>query len=284
MRPSTMIGIGLIVALLAVGAAIPAAAGGWAVVTLDSLPEGVVPGVDFTVGFTVRQHGVTLLSDLNPAPVVTAKHTESSEVVRSIAAAQGGPGHYTAQLSLPSPGEWYWGILAFGPEAQSMPPLVVSPAEVSTASEPASRPTVLAVMAAGLALLGIGLALRRQYAVSGLTIILAAVLAGAFFAGVELSPSVAEANPVAAMDEGAALFVAKGCIVCHVNTDIAQSESTSPSIGPDLTHYSNDPAFLSRWLDKPASVRPATTMPDLGLSADEIDALITFLNGGEGGA
>jgi cytochrome c2 len=57
------------------------------------------------------------------------------------------------------------------------------------------------------------------------------------------------------------------------------SESISISIGPDLTLYSNDPAFLARWLAGPASVRPATTMPDLGLKAGEIDALIAFLNG-----
>src|SRR3990170_1074323 len=193
MKARSLIGVGLVVLVLGVGTVVPGFAGGWAVVTLDSLPEGVVPGVDFTIGFTVRQHGVTLLSDLNPAPVVTAKHTESDEVVRSIAAPEGGPGHYAAQLSLPSSGEWYWGILAFGPEAQSMPPLVVSAARASAASEPASMPTALAVMAAGLAVLGIGLAFRRHFAVSGLAIILAAVLGGMSFAGVDPSPSIAEA-------------------------------------------------------------------------------------------
>jgi len=279
MKARSLIGVGLVVLVLGVGTVVPGFAGGWAVVTLDSLPEGVVPGVDFTIGFTVRQHGVTLLSDLNPAPVVTAKHTESDEVVRSIAAPEGGPGHYAAQLSLPSSGEWYWGILAFGPEAQSMPPLVVSAARASAASEPASMPTALAVMAAGLAVLGIGLAFRRHFAVSGLAIILAAVLGGVFFAGVDPSPSIAEAIPVAATDEGAALFVAKGCVVCHVNGNVQESESFSLSIGPDLTRYSNDPAFLAGWLADPADVRPTAKMPDLELNPDEIDALIAFLNG-----
>ena len=283
MRPSTMIGIGLIVALLAVGAAIPAAAGGWAVVTLDSLPEGVVPGVDFTVGFTVRQHGVTLLSDLNPAPVVTARNTATGEVVRSTAD-DDGRGHYSARLTLPTAGEWTWGIQAFGGQVQPMPAIAVSGAAPPSLESPGrAAPAALGVVAAGVAALGIGLAIRRRFVISGIAIVLAAIAAGASIGGNPPASSTVEAAAPSALDQGAALFVAKGCIVCHVNTDIAQSESTSPSIGPDLTHYSNDPAFLSRWLDKPASVRPATTMPDLGLSADEIDALITFLNG-EGGA
>jgi cytochrome c2 len=89
----------------------------------------------------------------------------------------------------------------------------------------------------------------------------------------------AEAAPPVAVDQGAALFVAKGCVVCHVNGDVPQSESISSSIGPDLSQYSNDPVFLSRWLADPADVRPATSMPNLRLQADEIQALIVFLNG-----
>src|SRR3989304_4818403 len=102
---------------------------------------------------------------------------------------------------------------------------------------------------------------------------------GARPAGPEPSPSSAEGIPVAAMDEGAALFVTKGCVVCHVNGNVQESESFSLSIGPDLTRYSNDPAFLAGWLADPADVRPGTKMPDLGLKPDEIDALIAFLNG-----
>jgi cytochrome c2 len=75
------------------------------------------------------------------------------------------------------------------------------------------------------------------------------------------------------------LFVAIGCVVCHVNSNVQESESFSLSIGPDLTRYGNDPAFLAGWLADPVSVRPTATMPDLGLKPDEIDALIAFLNG-----
>ena len=282
MNASKMIGIGLIVTTLAVIAIVPAFAGGWAVVTLDTLPQGVAPGVAFRIGFTVRQHGITPISDLDPAPDVMANNIQTGEVVRSTAVDDGAPGHYSAGLSLPSAGEWSWGIRAFGGQQQPMPPIVVAsskPLAVTRATAAAPAPTALAIVSGALAVLGIGLAFRRRFVVSGVAILLAAIVAGAAMRSGEPAPSIAEAAPPVAVDQGEALFVAKGCIVCHVNRDMPDSESISISIGPDLTLYSNDPAFLARWLAGPASVRPATTMPDLGLKAGEIDALIAFLNG-----
>src|SRR3990170_408583 len=176
MKASRMIGIGLTAALLAVGGAFPAFAGGWAVVTLDSLPRGVTPGAAFTIGFTVRQHGVTLLSNLDPAPQVTAKNVETSAVVRSTADADGGMGHYSARLTLPTTGEWTWGIQAFGSQVQPMPSIVVSSSAQSPVGAPAALPGALAVLglaSAGLAALGIGLALRRRFAISATATLLA---------------------------------------------------------------------------------------------------------------
>ena len=281
MKASRMIGIGLTVALLAVGVAIPAFAGGWAVVTLDSLPQGVAPGAAFTIGFTVRQHGVTPLSNLDPAPQVTAKNAQTGEVVRSTATDDGPRGHYVARLTFPSSGEWSWGIQAFGGQ-QPMPPILVADADPSVsevASAAAPTPTVLGIVSAVLAALGIGLAFRRRFVISGIVILLAAVGAGVSMRGSEWVPPAPEAAPPATQAQGAALFVAKGCVVCHVNRSVQESESSSLSIGPDLTRYSNDPAFLAGWLAEPVSVRPTATMPDLGLKPDEIDALIAFLNG-----
>lgn len=75
-------------------------------------------------------------------------------------------------------------------------------------------------------------------------------------------------------EEGAALFRAKGCVSCHRHAAVAQGGT---SIGPDLTAYEADPAFLRRWLADPAAVRPGTLMPDLELDEDEIEVLIAFL-------
>ena len=77
--------------------------------------------------------------------------------------------------------------------------------------------------------------------------------------------------------QGAALFRAKGCVTCHRHEAV---DAGAGGIGPDLTHYQADPAFLRRWLRDPAAVRPGTRMPNLGLEPAEIEALIAFLNSG----
>jgi mono/diheme cytochrome c family protein len=151
------------------------------------------------------------------------------------------------------------------------------------AAEPASSPVPIALAAAALAVAGIGLAFRRRFVLSGVAIAVAAVVGGASMARSTPAVTVAEAASLSAYDQGAALFLAKGCVVCHMNRDLVDSESFALSIGPDLSQYSNDPAFLLGWLADPAAVRAGAQMPDLELSAEEIESLIAFLNG-EGGA
>ena len=142
-----------------------------------------------------------------------------------------------------------------------------------------ASPAALGVVCAGLAVLGIGLAIRRRFVASGIAIVVAVVAIVVSMRGSPPASPTSEAVAPIVLERGAALFVAKGCVVCHANGDLPGYETISISIGPDLTHYSNDPAFLGQWLANPAAVRPAAAMPDLGLSAAEIDALIVFLNG-----
>ncbi|MFZ0548890.1 MAG: c-type cytochrome [Candidatus Promineifilaceae bacterium] len=78
------------------------------------------------------------------------------------------------------------------------------------------------------------------------------------------------------VSEGAALFVAKGCVICHRN-DAVRTPDFSAQIGPNLTHYQPDPDFVRAWLHDPASIRPDTEMPNLNLSDEEIEALLAFL-------
>jgi mono/diheme cytochrome c family protein len=90
--------------------------------------------------------------------------------------------------------------------------------------------------------------------------------------------------------DGKALFLAKGCATCHQHA--AVSTNNSVSIGPNLTHYTNSPDFLRRWLADPQAVRPqaapaygpSDVMPNLHLNPDEIEALIAFINSSAGGA
>src|SRR5690349_4740642 len=94
------ISIGL--ALLLVLTFIPSVfAGGWAVITLDELPMDVVAGEPLTIGFTVRQHGITLMDGLYPT--VTAMPAKGDSLLVN-AEPDDRPGHYTATLTFPQEG------------------------------------------------------------------------------------------------------------------------------------------------------------------------------------
>lgn len=88
----------------------------------------------------------------------------------------------------------------------------------------------------------------------------------------------ATGTTVSLADEGAALFLAKGCARCHQHDGAPPSGLESLHVGPNLTNYANDAAFLRRWLADPQAIRPETEMPNLNLADDEIDRLIAFLN------
>jgi hypothetical protein len=154
------LGLALLLSLIF---AIPAFAGGWAVITLDELPGDVVAGEPLTVGFTVLQHGRTPMSDL--APSIIANSKEEQFVVP--AEPDGKPGHYTATLTFPKEGDWSWSIQAFTME-QPMPVLrvaaVASQPVVKTEPVPASLSPLLIVrgLAFGFMFAGLILAYRLK--------------------------------------------------------------------------------------------------------------------------
>jgi cytochrome c2 len=81
---------------------------------------------------------------------------------------------------------------------------------------------------------------------------------------------------------GRDLFIAKGCLTCHVNDRIEPRYiSFSSQIGPNLTEYPTTAEYLRVWLKDPTSLKPATQMPNLELAEDEIEALIAFLISGQ---
>ena len=96
--------------------------GGWAVVTVDDLPDYVVAGKPINLSFVVRQHGMTPLDGLRPA--VDAKL--GSETV-SVQAAQGPgtpAGRYLATFDLPRAGDWMLTIEGgFGAQSTTVLPL-----------------------------------------------------------------------------------------------------------------------------------------------------------------
>jgi cytochrome c551/c552 len=86
---------------------------------------------------------------------------------------------------------------------------------------------------------------------------------------------------------GALLFATKGCIGCHTHASLPNARI---QIGPDLTHLADRAATRVAGLDARAYVRQSirepgayrvtgysAVMPDLGLSDEEIESLVSFL-------
>jgi cytochrome c oxidase subunit 2 len=74
------------------------------------------------------------------------------------------------------------------------------------------------------------------------------------------------------------------CINCHA----IQGTDAQATTAPDLTHFASRDTFagamfertdenLRRWLADPPAVKPGALMPDYGLTSDEIDALVAYL-------
>lgn len=94
--------------------------GGWAVVTVEDVPEYLVAGESVPLSFVVRQHGVTRLNGLSPS--VTLRSGSTSETID--ARANGATGRYVASLKAPRAGEWTITVNSgFGPSKTTMLPL-----------------------------------------------------------------------------------------------------------------------------------------------------------------
>jgi cytochrome c oxidase subunit II len=92
--------------------------------------------------------------------------------------------------------------------------------------------------------------------------------------------------------EGAALFqqftTGKGsgsCLACH---SVDPTGQEGAQIGPNLTHIGsrrvfaggileNTPENVARWLADPGAVKPGAKMPDYGLSEEQIEDLVAYL-------
>ncbi|MEO8621846.1 MAG: cytochrome c [bacterium] len=76
--------------------------GGWAIVSVDDLPEYLVAGKPVAVSFMVRQHAVTLLDGLKPTITLKSGSTEMT-IPASWANERG---RYAATITAPHAGEW----------------------------------------------------------------------------------------------------------------------------------------------------------------------------------
>jgi len=192
--------------------------GGWAVVTVDDLPQAFTVGQPTTIAFSIRQHGVKLLDGLRPTLVAEDEKGGAADVTASATA--NGEGHYVAALTVPRPGKW----------------------SVTINTSFLNNRTKL-------------------YAISAIT-------AGQRVRDVD-SPA----------DLGQRLFVAKGCVGCHVHG--AVTGYAAMNVGPNLTPKRYQADYLAKLLVDPSIARTAgqqNQMPKLGLKPAEITALVAFIN------
>lgn len=83
---------------------------------------------------------------------------------------------------------------------------------------------------------------------------------------------------------GQQVFTAKACVMCHK----IQGTEAGGTVAPDLTHLAsrahiaagtlpNTRGDLQAWVADPQGVKPGTTMPKVGLSSDELNNLVSYL-------
>lgn len=269
----------LFVLLICLSSTSPALSGGWAVITLEKLPDNVVAGEPFQVSFRARQHGQRFVDDLSPR--VIASHTETGEEVIVSAAPGEKAGQYTAELILPEPGTWRWSIKAW--HQPRMPDLHVA---AKYAPAALSHNKLLALLTGTLVLFtaGLFLALRPRISspkaafLASLCVVIAGMSLASLRSDASTSSSASPSEQRSQVEIGHDLFIAKGCLTCHVNDRIEPRYiSFSSQIGPNLKDYPTSAEYLRVWLKDPASLKPATQMPNLELTEDEIEALIAFL-------
>jgi len=192
--------------------------GGWAVLTVDEVPDYVTAKTPVTIAYVARQHGAEPLGKLDG--VVEAR---SGSTVVSARAKEARTGHYSASLTLPHSGSWTVSITSgFGPSNAKLMPI-------------------------------------RAIDFGG------------------TPPALTD------MERGRRLYVAKGCITCHVHAAVSPGEMIQVKAAPELTQKRYAADYLALYLANP-SIRPPSTpggaqMPNLGLKPAEIAALSAFING-----
>lgn len=89
--------------------------------------------------------------------------------------------------------------------------------------------------------------------------------------------------------QGAELFATQQCIACHaIEGYEVDGQVADVRIGPDLTHFASrlemaggiidvNEENIKRWLANPQEVKSGAQMPNLGLDAEQIEALTAYL-------
>lgn len=80
--------------------------GGWAVITLDDLPDQFMVGKPTTLSFVVRQHGIEPMHNVTPTVEARRGSFIPGETIRANALPGRKAGQYVASLVIPKAGDW----------------------------------------------------------------------------------------------------------------------------------------------------------------------------------
>ncbi|MBM4434149.1 MAG: cytochrome c [Chloroflexi bacterium] len=232
---------------LALGA--PALAGGWAATTLDTLPPEFRAQETYSIGHTIRQHGVTPVSvekmtDGWPSGTtgILITSPDGATTLRYRGVPTGATGHYVAQVK----------VLPFAAAAQD--------GKSQAAPAQPAGPNALPVSALLLATAG--------------GAILFGTRAAAAAPAVALDPAV---------ERGEMLFMAKGCVACHAAggiLDLANIAATGATRKAGMSAADHVRESLRTPDAFFAPGRPSADpirMPQLGLSDEEVESLVAYL-------
>jgi len=100
----------------------------------------------------------------------------------------------------------------------------------------------------------------------------------------QTAPAAQPADPI--RQKGEAIFQSKACVMCHT----VRGSSAASRVGPDLTHFATRKSIASAtlpmsrgniaaWIVDPQGIKPGTNMPNVTLAPDEIDPLVSYLEG-----
>jgi hypothetical protein len=155
MRTWTFIGLaGSMAAVLTLSLAGPAAAGGWAVTTLDQVPSELRAGETLTISYTIRQHGQSPFAGANTA--IELLPAGGGAPLRFAGHPDGEKGHYVARVTFPSEGEWKWrvdqapfahqalGVVTVLPAVAAAEPALATEAQPATAVATPWAPVIVA--------------------------------------------------------------------------------------------------------------------------------------------
>lgn len=151
--------------------AMPAFAGGWAVVTLDTLPTGVQAGQTISLGFMVRQHGDKPVDvhawNGGEMPTFFASNTDTGEKIQAAARKEGHLGHYLVNVTFPSTGSWTMEIVPAPFAGTTLGTLAVLPAGSTRSDQTGlngwlTQPATLRIIGGSLVLVALVLAVAQQ--------------------------------------------------------------------------------------------------------------------------